>query len=590
MSMRIGTFLVLALLPLHAAQDLDEVFAKADKLLDQAKEGYENGKSKASGELLTAAAFKREEAKLKYLAVQEVAKGDLQQLAVDRLKEVNQLSKLLNEAKLTLTRKSPPDPSLKPAESPAATPAEPTPSVKMAPTLNPAPAPIPDLTRQREAEKAIKDVFKTDYAKRSPQDIQAFARKLLQQALESQDDPAAHFVLLRESRDLALQCGDLETALSAISTLGQWFQFDAVAAKTAALTKAATTLRGPDTALLLTKAYLQVVEEAIAAAQFDSAAAAGVKAEASAKAINDPTLLVRVQAVSREAAQIQKEANAVKVHMKTLQNSPDDPSANLAVGRFLCFAAGDWEQGLLLLSKGTDGDLKALALRDLARPTDGPEPAALEDAWWALSEKESGATGKQRLRSRAWTWCKLALPGAMGLAKVKIEARLRETGTFVRPPGKPTHSETVGGTGGGDFEDIARTEGALLVGLKYTLVPWGTSTIVKSIAPIYSDGLNRSEGRQYGEASAPVLEVVAKPGYAVGSISAKGGTRLDSIKIVFMRIAGTSLDPRDSYSSKLIGGAGGGAEVKFGGDGAYVIGICGKCGVDIDCFGIVQLK
>jgi hypothetical protein len=582
--MRIAALLILALLPRPAAQDLDEVLAKADKLLEQAKEGFESGKAKASAELLTAAAFKLEEAKLKYLAVQEVAKGDQQQLAIDRLKEVNQLAKLVNEAKLTLIGKSTPDPA------PAPLPAEPAPSVKIAPPMKPAPAPIPDPARQREVEKAIKDVFKTEYAKKAPPDVQAFARKLLQQALETQDDPAARFVLLRESRDLATQCGDLETALAAISATGQWFQFDAVGAKTAALTKAAASLRGPEGALMLTKAYLQIVEEATAAAQYDAAAAAGVKAEASAKTINDPSLLAKVQAVSRDAAQIQKESNAVKVHRKTLEDKPDDPAANLAMGRFLCLAAGDWEQGLPMLSKGSDADLKALALRDLARPSEGPELAALGDAWWTLSEKESGAAGKKRLRARAWTWYKLALPSTTGLAKVKIEARLRESGTFVRPTGKPTRSETIGGAGGGEFQDLAASEGALLVGVKISVIPWGATMIVKSILPIYSDGLNRTEGRQCGRPSGTEVEVVAKPGYAVGTIYAKGGTRLDGFKIVFMKIAGASLDPRDNYSSKWLGGTGGGAEVKIGGDGAYVVGIHGRCGDDIDSFGIVQQK
>lgn len=589
MLLRTAAFVFLALLPLHAAQDLDEVMAKADKILEQAKEGYESGKSKASPELLTAAAFKLEEARLKYLAVQELAKGDQLQLAIDRLKEVNQLAKLLHEAKLTLSGKKPDEPAPKPVPAEPATPVPVEPPLKVAPPPKPLQLPLPDAAQLRDTEKAIKDLFKAEYAKKAQADVQTLARKLLQQGVDSADDPTARFVFLREARDLALQCGDLETALSSISMTGQWFQFDAVAAKTAALTKAATSLRGAEGAQMLAKAWLQIVEEAIAASQFDAAAAAAVKADASAKATNDPMMISKVQAISKDAAFLQKESNALKAVRKTLEEKPDDPAANFAMGRFLCIAVGDWDQGLPMLAKGSDADLKALATRDLAQPAGVADQIGVGDGWWSLSEKEANATLKRRLKTRAMTWYKIALPAADGLVKAKLEVRLRESGAIPRA-GKPTKSDRIGGAGGGEFEDVARTETAILIGLKYTVVPYGASSIVKSIAPIFSDGLTRTEGKMYGEPSGTVMEVIAKPGYAVGSVVGKGGTRLDGMKIVFMKNLGPALDPRDSYSSKWLGGMGGGPEQKLGGDGTIVIGIQGKCGVDIDCFGLVQLK
>ncbi|HEV3029439.1 MAG TPA: hypothetical protein VG457_17805, partial [Planctomycetota bacterium] len=72
-------------------QDLDEFLNQADKLFEQAKEGYESGKLKASAEGLTSAAFKLEEARVKYLVIQELARDEKQQTAVNRLKEVQKL-------------------------------------------------------------------------------------------------------------------------------------------------------------------------------------------------------------------------------------------------------------------------------------------------------------------------------------------------------------------------------------------------------------------------------------------------------------------------------------------------------------------
>ena len=48
-----------------------------------------------------------------------------------------------------------------------------------------------------------------------------------------------------------------------------------------------------------------------------------------------------------------------------LKTNPDDPQANLALGRYRCFAKGDWEAGLPLLAKSGDAALASLAKKAL---------------------------------------------------------------------------------------------------------------------------------------------------------------------------------------------------------------------------------
>ena len=48
-----------------------------------------------------------------------------------------------------------------------------------------------------------------------------------------------------------------------------------------------------------------------------------------------------------------------------LEGKPDDPEANLMVGKYLCFTKGDWEKGLPLLTKSENSRLKLLAERDV---------------------------------------------------------------------------------------------------------------------------------------------------------------------------------------------------------------------------------
>jgi hypothetical protein len=86
------------------------------------------------------------------------------------------------------------------------------------------------------------------------------------------------------------------------------------------------------------------------------------------------------------------------------------------------------------------------------------------------------------------------------------------------------------------------------------------------------------------------VEVLAKPGYAVGAVVVRGSDLVRSMKVVFMRVAGTRLNLADRYESDWIGAAGAGPEVTLGGDGSPVIGIHGGSGAALDRLGLILLK
>ena len=79
------------------------------------------------------------------------------------------------------------------------------------------------------------------------------------------------------------------------------------------------------------------------------------------------------------------EADKVKEQMAKLKTDPDDPAANLAVGRFLCLAKHDWDAAIPLLAKGASGPLKEALDKDV-KAADGDVTAQLvaADAWYDL--------------------------------------------------------------------------------------------------------------------------------------------------------------------------------------------------------------
>lgn len=223
--------------------------------------------------------------------------------------------------------------------------------------------PVPHAAMQKEAEQLVKEVFTEEYTKTKPEEKAALAGKLLKQADGTKDDLAAKYVLWREASALAAQGGDVETALAAVDQMAAVFAVDAVALK--------------------------------------------------------KTVLTTVGSVTRDA-----ELSRALGAMKNLIEKPDDPAANLAVGRYLCFAKNDWAKGLPLLARSAVPGLKAAAETDLATPKDAQGQLAAGDSWWDLAEKETDRTVKAGYLSRGTFWYRRALPSLTGFAKVKAEKRL----------------------------------------------------------------------------------------------------------------------------------------------------------------------
>ena len=84
-------------------------------------------------------------------------------------------------------------------------------------------SPEPDANTQKEKLKVVKDLFKDDYAKKSPADQSALAKQLVSRGVETASDPGAQYVMLREARDLAAAVGDVETAMRAVDELAKVF-------------------------------------------------------------------------------------------------------------------------------------------------------------------------------------------------------------------------------------------------------------------------------------------------------------------------------------------------------------------------------
>jgi serine/threonine protein kinase len=317
-------------------------------------------------------------------------------------------------------------------------------------------AAVPDEAALAAAEQEVKEVHKAEYAKKKPAEVQALAGRLLKEGLETKDKPAARFVLLREARDLAVRAGDLVLAMQAADEMANHFAVDAVATKTAALERAQRGAGSAAAHLNIIAVAWAVADGAAEADQYESAERLARLAVTSAGSVSSSPLLAAAQARLKEATALVKAYEPVPETLWALPGKPDDPGANLAVGKFYALAKGDWDRGLAPLARGDDARLKALAEADLSPPGGGGAALALAERYRAQAESETGPE-RTHILARACYWYGVALNGSSGIDRAKAEKRIAELDKTL-PASQPVvlHARYGADRGWLDLTDRAR--------------------------------------------------------------------------------------------------------------------------------------
>jgi hypothetical protein len=421
-----------AALPSTLPQDVDKILERADKLLDEAKADYEDARARTSAATFIEAGFKLEEARIKYLVLQEIGQGEMQKTAADRLRAVNQLSKLIHDGRVAVAGTPAETPAEKPAPPPGGKPADPkapAPAKRPEPAATPAVdvtkrSPIPDPAKQKDAEKQIRELYKEQYSKKTVADRKALARLLLDEASKSGKDPVAYWVFCREAQDAAVQGCDPATALDAIDAAALLIDCDPTAMKAAALAAAAKVARTPEDLAELVEALLKLIDDQVRIDLYGDADKTASSAVALAKKTGDAPLVAKTTTRSKEVTDAKSMFQGLKGVLETLARNPEDGPANLEMGKYLCYVKGMWDLGLRFIEKSSDAVLKTLAQKELSIPTQSADLASLADGWWDLAEKEKSPLRRGQLIAHARNLYDAALPEAPPLLRARIEKRL----------------------------------------------------------------------------------------------------------------------------------------------------------------------
>lgn len=283
---------------------------------------------------------------------------------------------------------------------------------------------VPGRDEQARSRKAFKELFAKELADRSAAARRVLAAKLLDQAVKITDAPTDQFVLLMGASDAGKDGGDLRVCMRAAEALAASYDVDGPRIAFDAASKMNLRSDSPAVSAENCRAGLELVDKLVEDEDYLGA----THLLSSLRSIAPPSSTVggQIQTRIKELDTLRSASDKLTVQLEKLKSTPDDPAANLAVGRFFCLMKGDWDHGLPMLAKGSDLSLKVLAEADLAKPTGGVAACELADKWWSASDKETVSLCKSHLKARAAFWYKASIATLSGLSKLRAGKRIAE--------------------------------------------------------------------------------------------------------------------------------------------------------------------
>jgi hypothetical protein len=267
---------------------------------------------------------------------------------------------------------------------------------------------VPSPAVPKEKETELRKVYAKELASRDAEAIQ----KLLQDGLETKDDPAAQFQLLQFAYQKAIDLFEFPAAFRIADELARRYSdLDGVGLRSRALEDARRKKPKGEQLDQLTQADIDFALHEMEMGRqnslhFDEAARAAKNAAAGARAMKSRFLEDKAEAISRYAADLSK-----------------DKSDDFAAARFRYFVLGESTEDVLkALSNGPDAKLKKLAgLQGIAAKAAGTFTEFGDVAYEAAIESSRLAFERLRLLAEARGFYDRAVAEATGAEKTRYE-------------------------------------------------------------------------------------------------------------------------------------------------------------------------
>ncbi len=285
--------------------------------------------------------------------------------------------------------------------------------------------PVPNAADQKASQKLIDSIYgeKVRAAKTSADKV-ACSKTLLTVAGQEKD-AATRYSLLNMSTDLAADGADLDAAFAALTEMDRCYVIDSLSLKARTLKTITKYAGAPASRQSAIKTAKSLFDDALAADRLEIARSVSEIVESISKKDSDLDTYSDYHKRLSDLAARESALKAMTEASAVLKSTPNDPAANLAVGRYDCFFKGEWKTGLPLLAKGNDAKLASTAKTELAGALTSLQKSALADFWFDYGKVHKSEVGLGPLE-HAQALYEMVRAQPAGLSSLKAEQRIGE--------------------------------------------------------------------------------------------------------------------------------------------------------------------
>ena len=230
-------------------------------------------------------------------------------------------------------------------------------------------------------------------------------------------------------REIAVQAGDVTSALKAVEILETRFDLPPLELRLASLEELSGGLKDSgQSARLLAAEAEKVLIAACDADDYPHAVRAHKIQLASLRKTGDRVKVAKAASVKSALLEAEQAYRLVPAALSALATNPENAEANGVAGTYYCLVKNNWDLGLPMLARGEDLKLRILARMDLDPDKGGPQRLQVADQYWDLASSYK-LPQRRSLELRAAFHYAAARPLlTSGIDLVQAEKRIEEVG------------------------------------------------------------------------------------------------------------------------------------------------------------------
>ncbi|MEM7314437.1 MAG: DUF1559 domain-containing protein, partial [Planctomycetota bacterium] len=283
--------------------------------------------------------------------------------------------------------------------------------------------PVPDKASLTKSRATLREIYSQAFASaKTVPAKRALAQRLFDDAQGFDAGSADKYAMLAAAGKMAASAKALDVSFSVVDATSTEFDIDYYTSATGVLKRLGKVSPQEMAAGGVVERLNNLLQVALDRDDFRTFEKLYPSLKSAVGMRRDPVEMEALKELANRSKWLKREYLKVKQKLGSTNSNSDDNKS--LFGAYYCFAKGDFKKGLPLLAQGSDLPLRAIAERDLAAPTAGPDQVIVGDGWWKLAEKEKATTPRANLQKRAAHWYQLALQQLpSGLDRVKAEMR-----------------------------------------------------------------------------------------------------------------------------------------------------------------------